>query len=119
MLKIKPVNTKLSTYDMIDIQTTEVPFVGNVIKSVTLYDSNDIAGLEPDELFDFGTQINTFFTSLPEGKFAFNPGSYCEKVMPQLEDQDLIKKSDIQDLHSGMNSYPVYELAGKLTEEIK
>lgn len=110
MLKIKPVKTEFSTYDLLDVQAIEVPFTGAVIKSVTLYNSNEIANLEPKELIGKGTTINTFFSSLGNGKFAFNPESLCKGLLPQLEDQDVIKKVDTEDLHSGMISYPVYKI---------
>lgn len=107
--EIEPVKTEFSTYDEMVVNVVEQPF-DTTVTTVGLIDSQDED--------DWGEQvISANFTSLPKGHFAFDPSSYCDKVLPELAKQGLIKKSAISDLHSGFNSYPVYQLSEKIMEK--
>lgn len=105
--KIKPVKTEFSSHDQLIVNINKEPF-GTAITNVWLVDSSD------------GSKqlISANFTSLPAGQFAFNPGSYCEAVLPAMEKQGLITKSPIGELHSGFNIYPVYKLSAKIQSKI-
>ena len=105
VINIQPVKTEFNAYDTLIVNVEEGPF-GTSTTTVSLLDSHD-----DDD--DWGQIISGNFTSLPANHFAFNPSSYCDAVLPQLEKQGVIKKSVIEDLHSGFNSYPVYELTAK------
>lgn len=105
--KIKPVKTEFNSYDQMIVNINKEPF-GTAITNVSLVDSSD------------GSKqlISASFTSLPAGQFAFNPGSYCEAVLPAMEKQGLIAKSPIGKLHSGFNIYPVYKLSAKIQSKV-
>lgn len=109
-IKINPVKTEFSNYDVIRIEKVEPP-MGPEVTMVSLVDSEDVD-------FPEGQSISTYFPSVPEDCFAYNPDSYCDQTIPQLEEQGLITKSAAEDLHSGFNSYPIYKLSDKVLAKL-
>lgn len=110
-IKITPVTTEFSKYDVLRIDQVETPF-DQKVTVVSLVDTDDVD-------FPDGQLISANFASVPENSFAYNPDSYCDATIPQLVEQGVIVKSPMADLHSGFNTYPVYKLSDDVISELK
>lgn len=108
-ISIKPVNTDYSTYNLLRLSLIEQP-MDTTITVVSVLSKDD----EDD---DWGTQISGQFTSLPKYSFAYDPGSLCDKLLPQLEDQGIIERNEDLDLYSGFSVFPVYRFTEAFLKE--
>lgn len=107
IVKIQPVKTDYCTYDTMVVEEQTGVMDSSLTRVAMMNSKTDKNEMD-------GQIISGDFLSLPKDHFAYNPSSYCDKLLPQLEKQGLIEKSEIEDLHSGFNTYPVYQLTEKV-----
>lgn len=112
LIAIKPVKTEFNTYDLVRISVIEQP-MDTCITTVFVLSKQEME----EEFDDFGSPISANFTSLPKFTFAYNPGSLCDRLLPQMEDQGIIERVEGLNLYSGFTKYAAYRFTEQFLKE--